>query len=85
MSSACSSGRRRSSFFAAYHRIDHHDFGNRRAEVGDSGTSPVVNAGMSGWAGENGQLVAMNNPVPRTIDGAPTDFGLMQASSATPI
>jgi lysophospholipase L1-like esterase len=27
---------------------------------------------------ENGQLVPMNIPVPRTIDGAATDFGLLQ-------
>jgi GDSL-like Lipase/Acylhydrolase family len=27
---------------------------------------------------ENGQLVPMNSPVPRTIDGAATDFGLLQ-------
>jgi hypothetical protein len=27
---------------------------------------------------ENGQLVHMNIPVPRRIDGAPTDFGLLQ-------
>jgi hypothetical protein len=27
---------------------------------------------------ENGKLVPMNIPVPRTIDGAPTDFGLLQ-------
>src|SRR5262249_17923752 len=27
---------------------------------------------------ENGQLVPMNVPVPRTIDGAATDFGLLQ-------